>query len=584
MGIKYFFKWYKDSFPDTVCGSHSAETVRPDDTKLLLLDLNGIIHTSCQKIYKYGSFEPKTLLKKSPVVVSGTCDQEVFADVMLCINQLIAKVDPKEVVLCIDGVAPISKQIQQRQRRFLSKKTGGGFDPNCISPGTEFLFNMGTHLKLEIERKLEHEWLNVDTVFFMDSLVPGEGEHKLYDFLRSNKSRIVEKRCTIVIGGNDADLIMLSMLVSTIFLKDNPIYILREDLTSKKLLKYYLLDVNMLRDAILKLGQKKPGYRTEEERLIVCDFVLLCFLVGNDFLPQIPLLNIYDGGLDLLLEHYFSNPGYLTRFADNATRSNGDSGAEAAIKVNLGNFKDYFKFIGEVVSVQAISNYRSLSRNGHPNVLLDVILNEEMDLPTVAAHYYSAYSTKHGIRETDAELYLREIEWIFNYYAFGVSTVDWGVYYPNQYAPSPPDCLNAVARATSMSESLSPTAERDTSDPRVNWEPPPPAHRRRVSSDRNRVSDPFFQLLCILPPHSANLLPDPLKSLLTTKLKQFHPESIEIDYDGKLNDWEGVPILPALDYDTIQDLYAQHFPLISPKHLVRNLQSKQLMISVLSSQ
>jgi 5'-3' exonuclease len=77
-------------------------------------------------------------------------------------------------------------------------------------------------------------------------------------------------------------------------------------------------------------------------------------------------------------------------------------------------------------------------------------------------------------------------------------------------------------------------------------------------------------------------LPDPLKSLLTTKLKQFHPESIEIDYDGKLNDWEGVPILPALDYDTIQDLYAQHFPLISPKHLVRNLQSKQLMISVLS--
>jgi 5'-3' exonuclease len=525
------------------------------------------------------------LLKKSPVVVSGTCDQVVFEDVMHNINQLIARVDPKEVVLCIDGVAPISKQIQQRQRRFLSKKTGGGFDPNCISPGTEFLFNMGTHLKLEIERKLEHEWLNVDTVFFMDSLVPGEGEHKLYDFLRSRKSRIVEKQCTIVIGGNDADLIMLSMLVSTIFLKDNPIYILREDLTSKKL-KYYLLDVNMLRDTILKLGQKKPGYRTEEKKLIVCDFVLLCFLVGNDFLPQIPLLNIYDGGLDLLLEHYFSNPGYLTRFAR-------DGDAEPAIKVNLGNFKDYFKFIGEVVSIQTISNY-TIQRNGYPNVLLDVILNEEMDLTAVAAHYYSAYSEKHGIRETDAELYLREIEWIFNYYAFGVSTVDWGVYYPNQYAPSPPDLvfsLNAVNRATSPQGGEATEGTPNESHPlgvRRNQKSIDSheslAHRRRVPStnQRTRVSDPFFQLLCILPPHSANLLPDPLKSLLTTKLKQFHPESIEIDYDGKLNDWEGVPILPALDYDTIQDLYAQHFPLISPKHLVRNLQSKQLMISVLS--
>ena len=39
------------------------------------------------------------------------------------------------------------------------------------------------------------------------------------------------------------------------------------------------------------------------ERLIN-DFILVCALVGNDFLPHLPALDIYDGALDLLLAMY----------------------------------------------------------------------------------------------------------------------------------------------------------------------------------------------------------------------------------------------------------------------------------------
>lgn len=37
---------------------------------------------------------------------------------------------------------------------------------------------------------------------------------------------------------------------------------------------------------------------------IVDDFVFMCFLVGNDFLPHIPAMRITDGGIDCLIILY----------------------------------------------------------------------------------------------------------------------------------------------------------------------------------------------------------------------------------------------------------------------------------------
>ena len=50
---------------------------------------------------------------------------------------------------------------------------------------------------------------------------------------------------------------------------------------------------------------------------VIDDFVLMCILVGNDFLPHSPVLDIAEGGMDTLFETYRrllpEVGGYLTR-------------------------------------------------------------------------------------------------------------------------------------------------------------------------------------------------------------------------------------------------------------------------------
>lgn len=580
MGIKYFFKWFKDSFPKTVTKPFGEEDQKLRDALkitsdgklnqnndenqpfLLLLDLNGIIHTSCQKIYKYGSFEPKSLLKKSPPINSGEKDLMVFEDVLDSINSLISVVDPKEIVLCIDGVAPVSKQIQQRQRRFLSKKTNGGFDSNCISPGTDFLYRLGIYLKNNIEKKLEKDWLNVTTIYFMDSLVPGEGEHKLFDFLRSNQTQIIKKKFIIVVVGNDADLIMLSLLVSTLFFKENSIYILREDLTSKKL-DYLLVDINRFKKNIFDFALAKPEFKHYDFEYVVCDFVILCFMVGNDFLPAIPLFNIYDGGLDLMMKYYFTTPGYIS-FSFDPTGPKGNlkrvKKINNKIQINFKKLSGFYNHLLNNISPQAIQHYKT-REYGFPNILLDIVTSKkEFSFMDITFHYLKSYTIYHKINKNLVRLYLEEIKWVFNYYAYGGFTVDWKMYYPSQFAPTSLDLLNYLKNNHNLKK---------------------PFKQEKIGySFKNQNIDPFFQLLCILPPHSANLLPPPLNKVLHEDLGQFHPKEIQIDYEGKLNEWEGIPILPALNYEKIFKIYNEHVSHCSEENLKRNKASKQLMISV----
>lgn len=275
-------------------------------------------------------------------------EKDMMLGIMHYLDKIITQIaKPKvSVYMAIDGVAPRAKLNQQRSRRFRSAKDMAEatkdmeqevkkevFDSNCITPGTEFLAKVSQTIQYWIRKKLKEDPLWKDlTVIFSGHNVPGEGEHKvgslvvllgfwLTQFRFKIMQHIREMRSSPgyqpntrhCIYGQDADLIMLALVTH-----EPHFTILREvvnfnsfsrnDNTLKQVKKFtkesdfQLLHISVLREYLELEFCKVPG-RFDLER-VVDDFVFITFLVGNDFLPHMPTLDISDGAFDLLFDLY----------------------------------------------------------------------------------------------------------------------------------------------------------------------------------------------------------------------------------------------------------------------------------------
>ncbi|KAK9235589.1 XRN 5'-3' exonuclease N-terminus-domain-containing protein [Lipomyces kononenkoae] len=342
--------------PDVVVDdvSYPADYSRPNpngELDNLYLDMNGIVH-------------PCSHPENRPPPAT---EDEMMLEVFKYTDRVVNMARPRKVLMiAVDGVAPRAKMNQQRSRRFRSAKDAKekddqksrmleemeakgsiidgsikdkrSWDTNVITPGTPFMDKLATAIRYWTIYKLNSDpgWKELK-VIISDASVPGEGEHKIMEFIRSQRqSPHHNPNTTHAIYGLDADLIMLGLathephfrvLREDVFFQDraprhcdlcgqqghtssqctgqvkvkNGEFDERSATVSADKKPFIWLHVNILREYLeLELYVPRLPFKFDLERAID-DWVFMCFFVGNDFLPHIPSLEIRENGIDTLI-------------------------------------------------------------------------------------------------------------------------------------------------------------------------------------------------------------------------------------------------------------------------------------------
>lgn len=221
-------------------------------------------------------------------------DGEVIQAVIDKLDAYIAEISPTHYTyIAFDGVAPLAKTTQQRERRYRSalekdvlNKGASVWNTSKITPGTPFMKRLMSSIH-------EHYSCN-PAVVLHGSEERGEGEHKIFNHIRSGAAAGLNT----VVYGLDADLVMLGLVhldhcASLSLYRETPVFI-RSVCSKLEPLATYLLDLDDL--------ASKVHMSTNDACVTMNDYVFMCFVLGNDFLPHFPSLSLRDNGHDVIMD------------------------------------------------------------------------------------------------------------------------------------------------------------------------------------------------------------------------------------------------------------------------------------------
>ncbi|CAH8569180.1 unnamed protein product [Dicrocoelium dendriticum] len=320
MGVPKFFRWISARYPCINSVVHSGEVPEIDH---FYVDMNGILHTCSHPDGE----------------LSCMSEDTIFLNIKNYVQFLVQLIRPRKTLfLAVDGVAPRAKMTQQRARRFQSAKEARDakssaekrgcaidrepFDPCVISPGTEFMDRLHTFLSTFVREQVTNNelWRSID-VFFSGHDCPGEGEHKIREYMSYKRGlpdyRPNERHC---IYGMDADLVFLGLTThetNMCILREN---VVKASTCNASQMPFCITYLSVLREYIdceFKDLKESINFEYDLER-IIDDWIFMAFLLGNDFIPHIPNLHIHAESLLVLWDTYHvvlpQLDGYLIEF------------------------------------------------------------------------------------------------------------------------------------------------------------------------------------------------------------------------------------------------------------------------------
>jgi 5'-3' exonuclease len=486
-------------------------------------------------------------------------DQITDSIAISIINKVIAKIEeyidlisPNNIIyIAFDGVAPVAKLDQQRDRRYKSwyqglimrqidkAKKADPFNTTSITPGTKFMQTLNKMISNHFEQNKGKYTAN--DIFVSTSDIPGEGEHKIFDFIRTSK--FVTTDSTNIVYGLDADLIMLSMnhlpVNNQIFLfRETPHFIQSID-SSLEPNETYLIDIPEFAKIVserMNNGNSKGPNRTY-------DYILLCFFLGNDFMPHFPSINIRTGGVDKMISAYKATIG-----DSNEILTDGKT-------INWKNVRKIVQFLADLEEQHIQTEMKSRDRREkvhypsetHEQVQIkfEAIPTYERELEKYINPFKDDWQNRYykALFQMDTPVdderkkqiclnYLAGLEWTMKYYTSGCA--DWRWSYNYNYPPLLSDLIKHVPYFETEFVKLKPA---------------------------NPVA-PLVQLCYVLPKASLELLPRDLHEKLLKKHSDWYESECDFIWAYCKYFWESHVLLPEIDIDELEEFINANNPVM----------------------
>ena len=248
------------------------------------------------------------------------------------------------------------------------------------------------------------------------------------------------------IYGLDADLIMLSLMNRNydkiILIRDNSFNNTLSE--NKKVIDY--LDIKNLRRYIcndltnLLVEYKHINKNNIDLENLLYDYIIICFLLGNDFLDHAPSLSIKKNGIDTIMKAYVNSwKGFhlinKKDIFDNIRWKNSINLLYLKdIMYNLKNHESYFfkNFKQDQLAISETKIYEQLQLQESVYFYKDDFINFKQE------DYKSRYYTFYGIKTSELNKaclnYIEGLYWIFGYYNNHIHQ-NWIWYYKYHNTP-----------------------------------------------------------------------------------------------------------------------------------------------------